>query len=246
MEKEEYKLMFEAEQGHWWYKGLHDLLISTVRGISDKKQNISILDAGCGTGFTLRQLSDYSQSFGIDISETALSYCRKRGLEKLTCASISSIPFLDNSFDLIISADVICHKAVKDDTVALDEICRVLKPGGVMLMNLPAHDNLKRDHDESAHVRERYSMNGAIRKIKKSKFNILKITYRSAILFPVIFLMAIKNRKRQRKAESGLKKQSEPLNFILYNILRLENRLLRKFNMPFGSSIFCIAQKPKK
>ncbi len=157
MELEAYKLMYELEETHWWYRGLHDLLFSSIQNAFPERRNLNILDAGCGTGFVLGCLNKYGVSFGVDISEVALRYCRERGLSRIAKASVSSLPFGDSSFDLVVSNDVLYHKAVEDDNQAIDEIYRVLRKEGVLIINLPAHDYLKRGHDEVVHTRHRYT-----------------------------------------------------------------------------------------
>lgn len=244
MEIEEYRLMFELEETHWWYRGLHDLLFSTIQGIFNERRDIRILDAGCGTGFILRRLDRYKATFGIDISEIALRYCRQRGLDRIARSSVSVLPFPDEVFDLIISTDVVYHKQVKNDIAAINEIYRVLKKEGFVIINLPAHDYLRRAHDERVHTRHRYAMNELRNKLEKCGLKVMKISYRNAFSFPALLLSKLINKDSRRKTYTDMKFVIAPINLLLYSILKMENLVLKGSNIPFGTSIFCISKKP--
>jgi len=244
VELEEYRLMFGLEETHWWYRGLHNLLFSSIQKLFRKRQKISILDAGCGTGFILKRLNEYGISFGIDISEVALRYCQMRGLERVIKASISELPFHDESFDLVISTDVFYHKAVEDDNKAINEISRVLKKQGILIINLPAHDCLRRRHDEKVHTRHRYTKKELYNKLQNSNFKIVKISYRNMFSFPILlFLKLIISSRMHKITYTEVKNVWNPINSILYGFLKIENLLLKNVSIPFGTSIFCISKR---
>jgi ubiquinone/menaquinone biosynthesis C-methylase UbiE len=243
MELEEYKLLYDLEEKHWLYMGLRHLLISRVRQYFKNGNKISILDAGCGTGYNLKCLEKYGASTGVDINNNALAYCRKRGINRISRASVSELPFREESFDLVISADVLYHRAVQDDLTAIKEIYRVLKKGGVLMVNLPAHNYLKRPHDERVHTRQRYSRDELSQKLMKNKFKIIKISYRNALSYPVLLLSNLINKSFPLPIDTGLSLMPKPVNFIMYSYLKVENAFLRIMNFPFGVSIFCLARK---
>lgn len=240
MELQEYKIMFDVEEKHWWYKGLRDLIFSTIAKEFDPGRSIRILDAGCGTGFSLKCLKDYGEAFGIDISDMAISFCRKRGLDKIAQASVAELPFREGSFDLVISTDVLYHKLV-DDEKALREICRVIKKDGLFIVHVPAHDSLRRAHDERVHTRHRYTTTELSAKLRAKGFAVKKISYRNSFLLPAVAMMALYG--EDLKGSPDLKKNNGAANTLLYPLLKAENALLKKFNMPFGTSIFCVARK---
>jgi len=243
VELEEYRLMFELEETHWWYRGLQNLLFSSIEKIFCKQRKINILDAGCGTGYILQCLNKYGISFGIDISEVALRYCQSRALNRITKASISELPFRDESFDLVVSTDVFYHKAVENDNNAIKEIFRVLKKEGVMIINLPAHNYLKRGHDENVHTKQRYNKEEVYYKLRNNNFKIIKISYRNAFSFPILLFLKLLGNKFHKKKYTNLRAINEPVNSILYGVLKTENALLKSINIPFGVSLFCIAKK---
>ncbi len=243
MELEQYKLMYDLEAKHWWYRGLHDLIFSAIRDNLGPGKRSRILDAGCGTGFTLRHLNGCGISIGIDISETALGYCRKRGLSKITRASVSALPFSDDIFDMVVSTDVLYHKLVEEDTAAIYEMGRVLKRGGILILHLPAHEFLRRGHDERVHTRHRYESGEVAHKLRESGFEIIKISYRNFSLLLALFLFKLMKTNNVKGASADLQPVWKPLNLTLYFISRIENLILGKMNLSLGASVFCIARK---
>ncbi|MFC1577266.1 class I SAM-dependent methyltransferase [Candidatus Omnitrophota bacterium] len=242
MEKEEYRSMYELEGTHWWYAGLHDLLFSAIRGIFKERRDIRILDAGCGTGYVLKSLDKYGLPFGVDISETALGYCRQRGLSRIAGASVSRLPFADGSFDLVVSMDVLYHRQVEDDRTAIEEIRRVLADGGFLIADLPAYEFLKRRHDERVHTRRRYTKKDITRKLRDGRLDPVKVSYRNMFLFPAVLISALSS-AGGKDAGSSLRRAAGPVNFALKNITKMENRIISRTGLPFGSSVFCIARK---
>jgi SAM-dependent methyltransferase len=239
----EYKTIFDVEETHWWYRALHDIICSTAGELFPDNRNIKILDAGCGTGFLLKRLSSYGEAFGLDISPVAVEYCRKRNLKNIVQASLTRIPFKDESFDLVVSADVLYHKGIDDDQNAINEIFRVLKKGGYALINVAAHDYLRRPFDKRVHTRHRYSLAELSEKMKKGRFELLKISYRNSFLFPVIAVLSLFVGPEKENSASDLKYSAGVFGRFFYTLLKMENRLLKKINMPFGTSVFCVAGK---
>jgi len=242
MEKQVYQEMFDIEETHWWYRGLRDLVFSSIRRVLGEKSEMKILDAGCGTGIVMKSLSDYGTPFGIDISSSAIKFCRERGLNNVAGGSVSALPFQDNSFDLVLSLDVLGHEAV-NETQAIEEMYRVLKKGGILLTNAAAHAYLWRNYDERWGWKRRYSKNELRTKLEKSGFETLKISYHLALLFPVLVFFKLINSVCRVQAHNDLKPVFGPLNALLYGLLRIENLLLKRINVPIGTSIFCISKK---
>jgi SAM-dependent methyltransferase len=219
------------------------LIFSAVRDNLDPGKRNRILDAGCGTGFTLRHLNGYGVLIGIDISETALGYCRKRGLSKIAKASVSALPFSDDIFDMVVSSDVLYHKLVEEDAAAIHEMGRVLKRGGILILHLPAHQFLWRGHDGKVHARHRYESGEVAHKLRDSSFEIIRISYRNFSLLLALLLFKFMKTNNAKGACGDLKPVWKPLNFILYFISKIENLILRKRSLSLGASVFCIARK---
>lgn len=246
MDIKEYRTMYDVELYHWWYSGLRKLVLAFMNEYSHEKDNPVVLDAGCGTGGMLEECRGYN-TFGLDISEEALNFCRQRSLANLAQGSVCDLPFKDGFFDIIISLDVLYHLDVSDDDEALKEFYRVIKRDGILLLNLPAYNFLKSSHDKTIHTRQRYALKDVKDKVKNAGFTIERITYRNAFLFPAAAMVRLVKKQFSGSGEiqgSDLKPMPRGINSVLKGILNLENRLiLNGVNFPFGLSIFCVARK---
>jgi SAM-dependent methyltransferase len=249
VEKSEYRVMFFVEDDHWWYVGLRRLVLSFMDSLRPGKENVSVLDAGCGTGGMLAECRGYN-AFGLDISEEAMKFCAMRNLPNITEGSVSAMPFHDNSFDMLISLDVLYHLDVLDDALALKEFYRVINQNGILLLNLPAYNFLTSSHDKIIHTRHRYTLRELKAKVESAGFAIERITYRNTLLFPLALVMRTVKRFLYSAGDvkaSDLKPVPSFFNKFLKGILILENRLIVSgVNFPFGLSIFCVARKKEK
>ncbi|MBU4311299.1 MAG: class I SAM-dependent methyltransferase, partial [Candidatus Omnitrophica bacterium] len=127
MEDKEYKLLFNSEDTYWWHNGLHSIALELLplRHFLNKN-GIRVLDAGCGTGGWLKKAKDFFWATGIDISEKALSFSAKRGLDNLVKADVINLPFKADTFDIVTAFDILYHRRVVSDTAGIKEFCRVL------------------------------------------------------------------------------------------------------------------------
>lgn len=246
MESNEYDILYKLEGTYWWHVGLRKLLHSCITEIKKRGNIRKILDAGCGTGKTLDCCKAYT-TFGMDIREEALKYCKLRRLNNLVRGSILSVPFKQGAFDLIISIDVLYHRDVENDVDALKEIYQMLNKNGVLLLQLPAYNFMRRKHDEAVHTRRRYTRSELAEKVRKAGFEIEKITYRNTLLFPIAFIKMIIEKlfpANTNDLESEFKPLPSFVNALLVATLIFENKLITHgVNLPFGLSVFCIARK---
>src|SRR5687767_6622160 len=145
MHAEEYERMYRLEDSYWWFVGRHDLVLGFVRETYGQRSDLTILDIGCGTGAMSQKLSPWGAVVSADFSPLALSFSRRRNLNLLCASDAMRLPFRENSFDLVVAMDILEH--VKDDSLALNEIYRVLKPGGRIIATVPAYAALWSSHD---------------------------------------------------------------------------------------------------
>ena len=188
MEYAIYKKMYELEDKHWWFVARNNFVTEFYKDKIRDETGILILDVGCGTGGLLNMLSNYPLSFGVDISDLAISFCRKRKLRKISQGTITELPFKNDSFDLITSLDVLYHKRISDDSKAIREIFRVLKNDGIVLFLEPAYGFLFSYHDKPQHTARRYNASLLREKIKNSGFDILKISYINTSILPMAIM----------------------------------------------------------
>lgn len=243
MRKETYQEMYDIECSHWWFLGKR-LIISTFldRYLDFGNRFRKILDVGCGTGITMRLLRNYGVTYGIDVSEEALYFCRKRGHQRLTKGDANEIPFNDNCFDGITAVDLLEH--LENEEKIVEEFYRVLKKNGLLLISVPAFKFLWSEHDLAAEHKRRYTLE-EIEYLIKKRFSILKITYTNIFIFPAVAAYRIfKNMLPWRKEiKTDFFAIPRTINSLLYLLYKVEAPLLRQINFPFGLSIMVAAKK---
>ena len=168
MEQHTYGIMDEAEGSHWWFVGRRAILESFLRMICSRlsihNSRLTILDVGCGTGANLEMLAQFGTAEGVDVSDDALEFCRKKGL-KVQKGLAETLPYDDNSFDITTALDVIEH--LDDDIAGLKEMHRVTKPGGYSLIFVPAFMWLWGVQDDVSNHRIRYTRKQIIERLEK-------------------------------------------------------------------------------
>lgn len=247
MKPEEYRIMGEVEDRHWWYVGHHHLFLSILARYCPEAARGRVLDAGCGTGGFMKRLKERFRPemlVGLDISEEALRFCADRGLTDTRCCSIEEIPFPDGTFDLVVSFNVICHEAVGDDRETVEEMARVLRPGGWLLLNLPAFKVLRGSHDAAVGGARRYRAPGVRSMFECCGLQPTLLTYYNTTLFPLAVAWRLWSRRRAASEEvrSDLWAPTY-LNRALIALLRLEEWSALRAGMPFGVSLVALAQK---
>ena len=243
MRPAEYQAMFYAEQNHWWYRALHRLVFQTLeQELPDWRQK-SILDAGCGTGAILEQLGNPARNVGVDLAPEAIALCRKRGLTNVVQADVAALPFGDNNFDAVISSSVIYHQWVNNPAEVLRELGRVLRPGGLLLLNVPAFQFLHSAHDEAVMTARRFRRKDVRRLVQQSGFLIRRITYWTAFLFPVALLARTFGLSGAGRDFGDQEYHPSWRDRLFWMITSTEVRLLRRISLPFGVDLFAVAIK---
>lgn len=243
MELAEYETVFEVEDRHWWYQGLRELVCRAVASVAPARP-LRILDVGCGTGGQLARLSRYGRAWGVDLAPSAIRLARQRGLTGVFLASASELPFRGRSFEVVTLIDVLYHAAVPDEERALAEAHRVLAPRGRLVLNVPAYEWLRSPHDDVVHTRRRYTRGEVIRLLEKQGFRVVVATYWNCLLLPAVAAVRmVKRTSGGAAATSDVWTPAPWLNRVLLSMLRLENVLVGRFALPYGSSVFCLAEK---
>lgn len=244
MQKHEYKFMYEVEDTHFWYKGMRKITKTLFEKYLPENKSLKILDAGCGTGRNIIFLKNYGQVSGFDISPEAIKYCKKRKLTNIKLGSVNNISFNDESFDVVTCFDVLYHNQVKNYEKAIGEFYRVLKPGGVLLIRVPAFQFLFSSHDIAVDTKHRFHKTELENIFLSQHFKILKISYINTLLFPFVATRRlIKKINIKTYAKSDVKNINPILNFFLQFPLYMESHLIKFMNFPFGLSVIAIAKK---
>lgn len=231
----------ELEERHWWFVGRRRIVLGMLERDLPRKKGLEILDAGCGGGATMESLRRYGRVRGIEIAEEAVEYNRERGREVIQC-SIEEMPLADESFDLTLAMDVMEH--LPDDLRALKELYRTLHPGGSLLVTVPALQMLWGAHDVANGHYRRYTVDQLRSRVEDAGFEVVTATYFSTLLFPGILAVKRFGRLRSESSASDINEVPWFLNALLTGIFSLEEPLLRRVRLPFGSSALCFARKP--
>lgn len=243
MEKDFYKTYFEVEKNHWWFRVRRNLIFDLLSKYRIKKES-KILDFGCGSGFGAGELQHQGFNvFGVDVSEEAIEFGRSRAIQNLSVSKGDNLNFAEGSFDMVMALDVIEH--VKDDEHAIKEIERVLKPGAVAIITVPAYQWMWGVQDNISHHFRRYTA-GSLAKVLNKNFDlkILRKTYFNTFLFPPIAVVRILSKWfNLKERESDFDINSKWLNKPFFFIFDLERKFLRHINFPFGVSILLVAEK---
>lgn len=243
MERQEYEKLVRVEEEMWWFQGLHANLITLFQQHAPQRVKRLILDAGCGTGGLLRKLAHSfpdAQIIGFDIEEAACHAARDKSRRQVCVASASAVPFRENSFDVIFSADVLCHASV-NELETLRNFHHCLAGNGVLLLNLPAYSWLMSEHDRAVSNVRRYTATRVDSLLRQAGFAKISTTYWNTILFPLMVLQRIVVAPR---GKSDVMLFPKPVDKLFRTILRVENHLIgRGVRFPSGGSILAIAMK---
>ena len=246
--------LYNLEEEFWWFVGMREITAAMLDPVCLPVLDRQILDAGCGTGGMMSWLQRYAGNggiSGIDLTPTALSFCRKRGHQLLAQASVTCLPFPDATFHLLTSFDILEQLPGPDsDQSAINEMARVLKPGGVAFIRVPAYEWMKSDHDYALHTQHRYSLKELKQKMERAGFEILRGTYANSWLFPLAVLRRLVL-KRIGVAAAGSDVKPLPAGLRWANrpftaALRSEALWLRRrrATLSFGLSAICVGRKP--
>lgn len=247
MEETAYAEMYEQEDVHWWFRGRR-AVIRALLGRADLPPRPRLLDAGCGTGRNLVELSALGPASGVDPSPSAVAFCRERGLPDVRQAGLEALPFGDGRFDLLLACDVLEH--VDDDVGALRELRRVAAPGGTLVLTVPAYQWLWTDHDVQLHHRRRYTLPTLRSRVTEAGWAPVVATYFNTLLLPVVAPARAASRWRPTRGErraghTDLDRTPAALNVALALPMRLEAwAIARGARLPAGVSAAMLCRAP--
>ncbi len=246
MEPEEYDQLYEAELDHWRFRAMRRVLLEALRRERARRGGapLRVLDAGCGCGGTTLSLTALGTTVGVDAHPRALAFAARRGALQLVRASVGALPFPDASFDAAISADVLYHRAVSDDAAALREIGRVCRPGGPVLLWLPAYDWLRSAHDDAVHTVRRYDRRRVRALARSAGLEAEQVSGVQAPLLPLAIARRLLERRSSGPRVARLQRGPRPIGAALEAILAVEGAALGRISLPFGLSIFARLRRP--
>ena len=246
----------EIEESHWWFVGMREIYRKQLDRIAgDTRVGTApadpprrVLDVGCGTGANLALLENYGRTYGIDYSLSAAAFTRDRGWSQILVGSATELPIPDGAVDLVTALGVIEH--VPDDVGMLEEMRRVTRPGGHLLLMTSAHRWLWSRHDDAVHHVRRYRRSEFEKRLIDSGWQIEQLSYVNTIMFPAIAAVRLFQRllpDEPTKSEvgmSGFFAPPGPLNRALAGLLSFEGSLMRIGSLPFGVGLIVRARRP--
>jgi SAM-dependent methyltransferase len=247
VERAEYRTLSELETTHWWFRTLRAVLLDVVGGLR-LGTGARVLDAGCGTGANVAALASATSArvFGFDIApEAARHWTVRRGA--MCLASVNEVAFASGAFDAALAVDVLESDAVRP-VAAYRELLRVLRPGGHLIVIVPAYRwMLSPEHHRAVHASRRYTRRTLGTLLAEAPATVVRVSHIFATLFPAI--AAYRLYKRAAPAMRNGAPRSEvwplpaPVNAALVGLMSVERRLLRRMDLPWGSSILAVVRK---
>jgi len=246
MEEYEYQAMYTVEATHWWFVGRRQFVETLLRNIgvfpyADKKYRIA--DIGSGTGGMIRFLEQYGRVTGIEPNVRGRALARKRGVV-LQHGTAEKTGLRAGSFDIVCFFDVLYHEGI-NDSQAIREAWRILKPGGLLIITDCAMPYLSGPHDRAVRGRERYVLSPFTKKVMRAGFTSLKTSYTFFFLFPVVLMKRLIDRYTPSTAvaHSDVRPASWLVNILCTMINAVEAAWLASVSYPWGSSLVILARK---
>jgi SAM-dependent methyltransferase len=244
MDQQLMKAMLEVDDHHWWYRGRRRIIRAELDRLP-LAPGARVLDAGCGSGRTLEELVDYGEATGIELDSDAAELARARGIAEVAVGRLEELPWPQDSFDLITCLDVIEH--TPDDRAALLELRRVCRPGGFLLVTVPAYQALWSVHDEANHHYRRYSRRGLRQAALDTGWAVVRMSSFNSLLLAPAAVVRIGQRRlgTHNGYTNDLDLGPRWLNEALEQPLRLEAGWLRHGRtLPAGLSLMAMLRKP--
>ncbi len=251
MESRAFTEIAASESKYWWYVLRRRLVKQLVRRYWGMQRVPRWLDIGCGCGVNVQHWCRLANHVvGLDVSPEALAFARTRAPQaEFIQGDAAALPFEDNQFDIVTALDVIEH--LDDDLRALREMNRVLRPGGLAIVTVPAYMWLYSAFDRVVMHRRRYTRRMLVQRARTAGFHILKSSYFFSGLLPVValyrFIEPLLLRLRKKDVHQHVQvipRVPAWINRLAIAVFSTELFVVRWIHLPFGTSVFIVGQKP--
>jgi SAM-dependent methyltransferase len=237
------RTMLDVDEHHWWYRGRRQIIRAELDQLPLPRP-ACVLDAGCGSGRTLEELTRFGEVHGVELDPEAAEVARGRGAGEVQIGRLEELPWEEATFDLITCLDVIEH--TPDDRLTLTELRRVCKPSGWLLITVPAYQALWSMHDDANHHFRRYSRSSLTAAASDTGWLLRRMTsFNSLLLAPAAAVRLAQRRARRAQYTPDIQLGPAWLNALLERPLRLEARWLAQGRtLPAGLSLMAVLQNP--
>jgi SAM-dependent methyltransferase len=231
------------EKKHWWFVARR-IILDWVLVNLNLPADARILEAGCGTGGNLPMLAKHGEVFAFDVSETARQLAEEWKSATIVEGSLpDGIPFAGETFDLIVLLDVLEH--IEDDSAALRALRARLRPGGRVLITVPALPALWSYHDERHQHFRRYRKADLAARVRDVGYQLTTISYFNTLLLPLIAGVRLIRGIGFGGRQDDLAIPSPWLNEMMQRVFSQERHLLGRVPFPVGVSLFAVAKVPE-
>jgi SAM-dependent methyltransferase len=230
---EDFEYLYNLEEHYWWFVAMRHIT-DAIAGPELGKRALTVLDAGCGTGFNMEHYEKQGHSvFALDIADEAIAGVQRRGFRKVVQASTTEIPYRSEAFDFVFSFDVVQQVPVKAAEEAIRELHRVLRPGGGLFIRVAAFEWMRSSHDTELHTEHRYTRSELREMLQAAGFEIQLATYANTLLFPMVVF-----RRALKRLGIGRGSDVKPLPAASEASILHASR-----SLPFGLSVICYGHK---
>lgn len=246
MDAHQFQEIKEVEDTHFWYKARREIIESILRKNNLLNDTFTVLEIGTANGANIAYFKKYFATMkGSEINEEALKNAKIKNPEiDIQHGWLpNNIGFNNEKFDVVFLFDVLEH--VEDDNAALQEIAKMLKDTGYLVMTVPAYQFLFGEFDKFSHHFRRYNKHNLTTKVINAKYKIGFCSYFNCWLFPLVLVSRLVENVIRKTVKHGITEQSNSLiNNLFYKIMRSEKKVLAKgIQLPFGSSLILVAHK---
>ena len=242
MERAVFDRMAELDQHHWWFLARRRILEQLIRRVVRPSKGARVLEVGCGTGHNLPMLGKFGEVDASELDSSARALSTKRLGREVKAAKLPDLSmFKRDTYDLVALLDVLEH--VPDDLASLRAIHRRLKPGGALLLTVPANPWMWSAHDAAHHHFRRYTRKQLEELFLRSGLEVELLSYFNTLLYPLVAAARIVGKALKRETSDD-KLPSAPVNATLNKIFGMEAGMVGRLPMPFGVSLVAVVRRP--
>jgi len=247
MNPEEFANIERCEREFWWFRGMEQILFQLLTPVAAKRGALRAVEAGCGTGHMASRFEEQYgwRVFPTDLQPQGLVYGQRHGVKRMAQADVCALPFPDAGFDVALCLDVIAHLPRGEEHKAVQELVRVLAPGGLLVMRTSALDILRSNHSAFTIERQRFTRARFMKLAADHGIKVLRCTYVNSLLMPVALTkFRVMEPLLRSRVSSGVQPVADWLNRLLLGVLRLEAKWLASgHGFPLGQSLVLIGER---